>query len=202
MRQVKSQMAKVKTQKPEIPKPKAQCPKPALYYVQQKAIFRAAKEVGLSIDDLRVMAGSINLGIASLSRLSLDQRHALIERLRSLGATAKNPEITRYDYEEEARAQGKLTRFPAISDKQLKMLTLLADQVQWREPDGYLRFCHTTIKAPAARNAREVTTLRLALQSLITQQQKTEREIETERKKRDLPQPPTAATADAEILHS
>ena len=159
-----------KTTSPSSLKPKALSLKPVLYYIQQKAIFRAAKEVGLGIDDLRSMAGSLNLGIASLSRLSLDQRQALIERLRSLGATARNPTITRYDYEEEARANGKLKRFPAITDKQLKMLAALAEQVQWREPDGYLRFCYMTLKAPAARNAREVTTLRLALQSLIKQQ--------------------------------
>jgi hypothetical protein len=124
----------------------------------------------MSLDDLRAKAGELNLGIASLSKLSLVQRHALLAELNRCGAQVQNPAITRYDEEEELRAKGKLRRFPYVTTAQLKMLDVLAAQVRWREQDGYLRFCYKTIKAPAPRNGREVTTLRLALQSLIKQQ--------------------------------
>ena len=42
-------------------------------------------------------------------------------------------------------------------------------RISWREKDGYQRFCHKVIKAPRPRNSREVTTLRLALESLTEQ---------------------------------
>jgi hypothetical protein len=50
------------------------------------------------------------------------------------------------------------------------MVDSLAAQIRWHETDGYLRFCHKIIKAPRPRNSREVTTLRLALESLMSQQ--------------------------------
>ena len=146
--------------------------KPAVYSAQQKAIWRAASQLGIGLDDLRALAAQINLGIASLSSLSLQQRHLLIEDLRAKGATVRNPALNNYDLEEEYRlnSKGKVRRLPLVSTKQLAMLSALAAQVTWREHDGYLRFCHKQIHAPAPRNQREVTKLRLALQSLIAQQ--------------------------------
>lgn len=141
--------------------------RPVVYYAQNKALHKARAQLGLSVDELRTMASAINLGIESISRLSLAQRAALIERLNGMGAKVRNPIPTSYDLAEE---KGKVIRFPALSEKQLKMLEDLAAHVTWREADGYLRFCHKTIKAPAPRNHREVTTLRLALQSMLRQQ--------------------------------
>lgn len=164
------QKSKVKSPKPETRNLNPVLLRPGLYTAQHKAIFRAANELGLDIEALRDRAGAINLGIRSLSRLTLRQRQVLIDDLRALGATARNPEITRYDLEDEQRAAGKLHRFPAVTDKQLVMLNALAAQVRWREQDGYLRFCHATIQAPAPRNGRDVTTLKLALHSLVKQQ--------------------------------
>jgi hypothetical protein len=144
--------------------------KTGMYYAQNQALHKARAQLGWSLDELRAKAAELNLGIASLSKLSLTQRHALLVELLRCGATVRNPTITRYDLEEEQRASGKLTRFPYVTDAQLQMLAALAGQVQWREQDGYLRFCLATIKAPAPRNGREVTTIRLALESLIRQQ--------------------------------
>jgi len=50
------------------------------------------------------------------------------------------------------------------------MLDSLANQVNWREPDGYLRLCWKLVKAPHPGNSEEVTKLRLALSSLVSQQ--------------------------------
>ena len=50
------------------------------------------------------------------------------------------------------------------------MLDTLASQVDWREQDCYLRFCHKILRAPRPRNSREITKLRLALESLLIQQ--------------------------------
>jgi len=142
--------------------------KPIVYYAQNKALHKARAQLGLSVEELRLMAGALNLGIASISRLSLTQRAQLIDRLNALGAQVRNPQLTEYDLAEE---NGKVTRFPVPTAKQITILAALAARIEWREADGYLRFCHKTIKAPAPRNHREVTTLLLALRSLLKQQQ-------------------------------
>lgn len=151
--------------------------KPIVYYAQNKALHNARAQLGLSLDELRLMAGSINLGIGSISRLSLTQRKDLLDRLLALGARIRNPEITQYDLAEEERAKGgKIAHFPVPTAKQIVKLNALAEQIHWRAEDGYLRFCHKLIKAPAPRNHREVTIMRLALQSLLKQQQEKLRE--------------------------
>jgi hypothetical protein len=50
------------------------------------------------------------------------------------------------------------------------MLDALAAKVHWRERDGYLRFCYKLFRAPRPRISKEVTRLRLALESLLAQQ--------------------------------
>lgn len=89
----------------------------------------------------------------------------LIDRLIGMGARVKNPVIYASD-----RPAGNVAPFTKTSEEQLRMLDTLAAQVIWKEKDGYLRFCHRVIKAPRPRNSREVTTLRLALESLLSQQ--------------------------------
>jgi hypothetical protein len=49
-----------------------------------------------------------------------------------------------------------------------------------KEKDGFLRFCHKIIKASRPRNSREVTTLRLALESILDQQHRPFPEIMVE----------------------
>ena len=58
------------------------------------------------------------------------------------------------------------------------MLDTLASQIHWRVQDGYLRFCYKILLAPRPRNSREVTKLRLALQSMISQQTQDEPHLE------------------------
>jgi len=117
-------------------------------------------------DRIRDMAAELNLGIRSISRLNIEQRRVLIDRLiDEMGAQVKNPVI--YDSD---RPAGNVAPFIKTSEEQLRMLDTLAGQVRWREKDGYLRFCYKVIKAPRPRNSREVTTLRLALESLRSQQ--------------------------------
>src|SRR5262249_40409564 len=87
--------------------------KQIVYLAQNRTLHKARAQLGMELDDLRALAGQINLGIQSLSKLSLSQRHALIADLISKGAEVDNPEITRFDLEEEARDLGKLKRFSA-----------------------------------------------------------------------------------------
>jgi hypothetical protein len=68
------------------------------------------------------------------------------------------------------RGAGNVAPFTRISEEQLRMLDALAVRISWREKDGYLRFCHKVIKAPRPRNSREVTTLRLALESMVSRE--------------------------------
>lgn len=110
------------------------------------------------------MTGEINLGIPSISKLSIEQRRVLIDRLIEMGARVKNPVI--YDSD---RPAGKIAPFTRVSEEQLRMIDALAAQIRWREKDGYLPFCYKVIKAWRPRNSREVTTLPLALESLVTQ---------------------------------
>ena len=145
--------------------------RPQVYYLQNVAIHAARAELEnmgvldpwAGLEQIREMAAAMNLGIRSISSLSVEQRAALIDRLIEMGATVKNPVI--YDSDRQA---GKVARFPGVKEGQLRMLDALAARVTWREKDGYLRFCHKVIKAPRPRNSREVTTLRLALESLIS----------------------------------
>jgi hypothetical protein len=111
----------------------------------------------------QMIAAELNLGIRS--RLNIEQRRALIDRLIEMVAEVKNPVI--YDSD---RPAGNIAPFTKTSEEQLRMIDTLASQVRWREKDGYLRFCYKVIKAPRPRNSREVTTLRLALDSLRSQQ--------------------------------
>lgn len=152
-----------------------------VYKLQNVAIHKARAQLeGMGVldpwsglDQVRAIAAEINIGIASISKLSLDQRRQLIDQLIELGARVKNPVI--YDSDLDTESDGstkrrKVLRYRRITEQQLRMLDALAAKIQWREQDGYLRFCHKVIKAPRPLNFRQVTTLRLALESLISQQ--------------------------------
>jgi len=127
------------------------------------------------LEQIRDMAGELNLGIRSISRLSLDQRRTLIDKLYEMGARVKNPFIYDSDRKTEGtrsgnKQSGKVIFYSRVTEDQLRMLDILASKVQWRTPDGYLRFCHKLIKCPRPLNSRQVTTVRLALASLVDQQ--------------------------------
>jgi len=126
------------------------------------------------LEQIRDMAGDLNRGIRSISRLSLDQRRALIDKLNEKGAQVKNPFIYDSDRKTEREFSGekqrKILPFRGPKEGQLRMLDALAARICWREQDGYIRFCRKLIKAPRPRNSREVTTLRLAMESILNQQ--------------------------------
>ncbi|MGE0680006.1 MAG: hypothetical protein AB7P69_03710 [Candidatus Binatia bacterium] len=143
------------------------------YLAQNRALFKAAAQLGLRLDDLREMAAAIDpLHRRSLSLLSLTQRRELLDDLITKGADVRNPQLTEQEVGEARRADrgGKLIRFPAISSAEEEMIKKMAAHIHWREPDGFLRLCHKLIKSSFPRNHREVTTMRLALQSLLQQQ--------------------------------
>ncbi len=155
--------------------------KSSVYKMQNVAIHKARAQLegtGVldpwsGLDQVRAIAAEINLRIASISKLSLDQRRQLIDRLIAMGAQVKNPVI--YDSDRAAEDGGskksrKVLRYRRISEEQLRMLDTLAGQIQWREQDGYLRFCHKLINGPRPLNQRQVTTIRAALKSMIDQQ--------------------------------
>ncbi len=157
--------------------------KPSVYYLQNRAIHKAREHLesagivqrGKSLEMARFLAGKLNLGIQSISRLSLSQRTVLIEKLIDMGARVKNPVIYESDFEAERQISGsreprKITVLKFVTEDQLRMLDALAGQIVWRTPDGYLRFCLKLIKNKRPRNSKEVTKLRLALTSLLEQQ--------------------------------
>ena len=82
------------------------------YELQNKAIHTARAELeaagalqkGKSLEAYRFLAGQINLGIQSISRLSLSQREKLIEMLKEMGATVRNPHIYLSDLNIEGAA--------------------------------------------------------------------------------------------------
>jgi hypothetical protein len=157
--------------------------KSAVYYIQNKVIHEACRQLEDAgtlnpwdgVNQIRLMAARLNLGIASISRLSLEQREALIDRLKGMGAEVRNPHIYDSDLRAEHAASGskaprKCVLFSEPNEDQLGMLDTLAARVKWRETDGYPGFCHKLIKSPRALNFRHATNLRLALQSIIGQQ--------------------------------
>ncbi len=156
--------------------------KPAVYTLQNNAIHTARAQLEAkgvldpwsNLDQVREMAGRLNLGINSISRLSLMQRRMLITQLIEMGAQVKNPELYASDLEAERRAgrtkePRKIILWAEPSEEQLRMLNALAAKVNWRSPDGYIRFCYKLLRAPRPRNSKEVTRLRLALESLRKQ---------------------------------
>lgn len=72
-----------------------------VYELQNKAIHKARAELEAlgvfdpwdGLNQIRTMAGEINLGIRSISKLNIEQRRALIDRLIGMGARVKNPVI-------------------------------------------------------------------------------------------------------------
>lgn len=154
-----------------------------VYSLQNTAIHRARAELeqngvldpGLGIEQIRDMAGELNRGLRSVSSLSLEQRRMLIDRLVEMGARVRNPHIYASDLVAESAARGekgprKIIVYPYPSEEQLRMVDALAGQIGWQTPDGYARFCHKLFRAPRPRNGRELTRLRLALQSMIDQE--------------------------------
>jgi len=157
--------------------------KTKVYYLQNKAIQKARFELervgtfqkSTGLDEIREMAGQINLGIESISRLSLKQREVLIDKLKEKGAHVRNPHIYDSDLREEqalslSKQPRKIALFRFPGESQLRMLDTLAARIHWRSEDGYLLFCYKTIKSPRPRNNREVTKIRAALMSMIEQQ--------------------------------
>jgi hypothetical protein len=156
-----------------------------VYDLQNRAIHEARAELerkaileaGRSLDVIRELAGKINLGINSISRLSLKQREILIEQLKEMGATVRNPHIYDSDLTKEWTLSGKKERrkivlFSEPKEDQLRMVDAIAAQISWHEQDGYTHFCRKFLKSPRPRNSREVTKLRLALESILEQQRK------------------------------
>lgn len=159
-----------------------------VYYLQNKTIHRARaqlEEKGVldpwsSLDQVRDLAASLNLGLGSISKLSLPQRETLIEKLKAMGARVKNPHLYPSDLEEERRLSGskdprKIILFNTVGEGAQRMLDALAAKVSWRAPDGYKALCLKLIGSLIPRNPREVTKLRLVLQSILDQQIKTSR---------------------------
>lgn len=160
-------------------------PKPKVYYLQNQAIHRARaqlEEKGIldpwsSLDQIREMAATLNLGLRSISKLSLKQRETLIEKLKAMGAQVKNPHIYPSDLEEERRLSDskeprKMFLFNNIGEGALRMLDTLAAKILWRDLYGYKALCFKLLGSERPRNSREVTKLRLTLQSILNQQRK------------------------------
>lgn len=154
-----------------------------VYYLQNQAIHQARAQLegkGVlnpwsGLDQVREMAASLNLGLRSISKLSLQQRETLIEKLKAMGAQVKNPHIYPSDLEEERRLSGsreprKVFLFNTVGEGAQRMLDTLAAKILWRSPDGYKSLCLKLTGSERPRNAREVTKLRLSLQSILDQQ--------------------------------
>lgn len=159
--------------------------KPHIYYLQNQTIHRARaqlEEKGIldpwsSLEQVRDLAAELNLGLRSVSKLSLKQRETLIEKLKAMGVQVKNPHIYPSDLEEERHLSGskdprKIVLFNAVGEGAQRMLDTLASKIFWRAPDGFKALCLKLIGSERPRNSREVTKLRLVLQSILDQQLK------------------------------
>ncbi len=157
--------------------------KPKVYYLQNKALHAARFQLEAkgvldpwnSLNQVRQMAAKLNLGIASISKLSLQQRQTLIDNLKSLGARVKNPRLYQSELEEEHRLSRskeprKIIVFNNVGEGAQRMLDTLASKIYWRAPDGYKALCLKLIGSPVPRNPRQVTKIRLILLSLLKQQ--------------------------------
>lgn len=153
--------------------------RPGVYYLQNDAIHQARAELEASgvldpragLEQIRDMAAEINPGVRSISSLSLEQRSLLIDRLIDLGARVKNPHLYDSDFAAEAAPGQKVIRGRFGSkEKELRMLDTLAAKIDWNDTDGYLRLCNKLIGAPRPRNGREITNVKLVLNSILSRQ--------------------------------
>ena len=149
-----------------------------VYDLQNAAIHEARRqlaEAGVldprsSLDQVRQMAAEINNGIASISKLSLEQRRELIERLIEKGALVNNPNFYNSDLKAEAARSGrmrKVVRLLTVSESQQRLIDTLAAQVNWPNQDSLQRLCFKLFKATEPRNHREVKQLCAVLESII-----------------------------------
>jgi len=135
------------------------------------------------LDQIREMAAEINSGIASISKLSLEQRRELIDRLIEKGAQVKNPFIYDSDLRTEAAKAGvkrKVLNFRGVSEKELRLMDALAAQVHWKDLGGYARLCDKVIKGPRPKNRKELTAVCAALRSMIKRQEARSAEVPDE----------------------
>lgn len=146
--------------------------KSKIYMLQNKVIHKARQELENSgkfnpwsgMEELRAIAAEIS-GVPSVSKLSVDQRAVLIDRLIAKGANVRNPTI-------EPRRSSKVVVFGDATEAQLAMIDALAAKIHWHTPDGFARFCRKVIFVPRPVTTKHITRMRLALQSLIDQQAK------------------------------
>lgn len=152
-----------------------------VYSLQNRAIHAARAQLEVAgildpwsgLEQIRNMAGEINGGIQSVSRLSLEQRRLLIERLIEKGASVKNPILYPSDFKAEAARSGRKSNvlaFSRVTEKQLRMLDALASRVHWPRPDSCQRFCIKLFNAPRPRNRKEVDRLAAILRSMTKRQ--------------------------------
>ena len=88
--------------------------RPQVYYLQNRAIHKARAQLESKgvldpwsgLNQIREIAAELNLGIRSVSKLSLKQREALIDRLKAMGATIRNPHLYDSDMAAEQVADG------------------------------------------------------------------------------------------------
>lgn len=66
-----------------------------LYQRQNRKIHHARSQIGVSLDDCRLLAKDIS-GRASISSLTLEQRFELIEELKKKGARVYNPPLSKF----------------------------------------------------------------------------------------------------------
>lgn len=154
---------------------------PSVYNLQNAAIHEARRQLedaglfnpGSSLEAVRAIAAEIGGGVASISKLLIEQRRALIERLIEMGARVKNPTFYDSDLKAEAARSGrkkKVLKLPTISENQRRLVDTLAARISWSYPDGLNRLCRKLFDASEPRNNREITHLRAVLESMIEQQ--------------------------------
>lgn len=152
------------------------------YALQNAAIHKARRQLedkGIldpwaGLEAVRDMAAEINAGLRSISKLSLEQRRILIDRLIEKGAQVRNPHIYASDLRSEAKPAGprKIIPFSRVSEEQLRMLDTLAAKIAWPKPDSYERFCVRLFTVPRPRNNKEAARLAVILRSMIDRQER------------------------------
>jgi len=136
---------------------------------QNSKIWALKGEMFLSEDNLREVVEQIT-GERSISRLSLQQARAVIDRLEDYKKRQKKSE-------REARAKSGNVILIA-NTKQRDMIRSMADQVKWKYPDGFQRFLKSRLGLDAIKTNEDVTAVKKALENMIeTQRKKSETSI-------------------------
>lgn len=154
-----------------------------VYKLQNSAIHEARRQLESSgaldpwqsLEQIRGMAAEINQGVASISKLSLEQRRDLIDQLIEKGARVKNPSFYESDLKAESARSGrkrKVLKLTRVNERQRRLIDTLAAQIVWPHSDSLQSLCLKLFNASEPRNSKEVKHVVAVLNEIIERDKK------------------------------